>query len=83
MSWVKQILTGSNNETLAIGRIMGVVLLVLAILMPIAEIFSIVFHKLDVAAWGAMLAQWQVFMPIIVGTAGGVIAGTAFTEPRP
>lgn len=82
MSIIKDILTGADNNTVAIGRWMGVVLLAVAIIVIIAEPVSVVLKQLSLDQWGAMLSQWQVFVPVVVGTGGGLIAGTAFTEPK-
>jgi len=80
--WVKDVLTGSNNRTLAIGRVLGVVLLLGAIFTPVIEVFTLLKKEVSLDQWGIMLAQWQVYLPILTATAGGIIAGTAFTEPK-
>ena len=82
MSFLKDILTGADNQTVAIGRWMGVVLLAIGIGVILAEPVSVVWEKLTLDQWGTMLSQWQVFLPILCGTAGALIAGTAFTEPK-
>jgi len=81
-AWIKDLLTGSDNRTLAIGRFMGVVLLVMIVMVPVVEVGTVLYKELEIHQWGEMLDQWQVFMPIMIGSAVGVIAGTAFTEPR-
>ena len=81
--WLHQILTGTDNRTIAIGRWIGLILLTLAVFTPIAEIATVIYKMLDIHQWGEMLDQWQVYLPIITATAGGIIAGTAFTEPKP
>ena len=83
MKWFRDVLTGANNETVAVGRLIGVVLLVLVVLTPVVELLTVAYDKLEIDEWAKMLAQWQVFMPIMIATAGGIIAGTAFTEPKP
>ena len=82
MSIIKDILTGADNNTVAIGRWMGVILIVVAIGIVIVEPVSVVYKTLTIEQWGIMLTQWQVFVPVILATAGGLIAGTAFTEPK-
>jgi len=82
MSIFKDILTGADNQTVAIGRWMGVVLLAVTIGVIVVEPISVELKKVSLEEWGAMLAQWQVFVPIMCGTAVGLIAGTAFTEPK-
>lgn len=82
MSIWRDILTGSNNETTAIGRFMGLVLLGVAIAIMPVEVVTVKAEVLSVEQWGGMLAQWQVFLPIVAGIAGALIAGTAFTEPK-
>lgn len=82
MNWLKQILTGANNETMAIGRFIGIALLVLVVITPVVELITIIKKVMEIHQWADLLDQWQVFMPIMIGTATGVIAGTAFTEPK-
>jgi len=82
MNWFKQIITGADNQTVAIGRVVGLILLIMAVLQPIAELVTVARKMFGVDQWGSMLAQWQVFVPVMVGTAAGTIAGTAFTEPK-
>lgn len=81
MTILREILTGKDNETVAIGRFMGLVLLGFAISIIPIEIVTVKLAVLTVEQWGAMMAEWQVFLPIVAGVAGGLIAGTAFTEP--
>lgn len=83
MTFWKQILTGADNQTIAIGRVIGIVLLALVVLAPVVELLTVAFRRLTIEQWGAMLAQWQAFMPLMVAAAGGVIWGTSFTEPKP
>ena len=82
MALLSDILTGADNRTVAIGRWMGVVLLAIGVIVIVAEPFSVVYKKLSIDQWVQMLAQWQVFLPVLCATAGALIAGTAFTEPK-
>lgn len=82
MTLIRDILTGKDNETFAIGRFMGLVLLGGAISIIPIEVVTVKLAVLTVEQWGAMMAQWQVFLPIVAGVAGGLVAGTAFTEPK-
>jgi len=81
-AWIKDLLTGFDNKTLAIGRFMGLVLLTMVVLIPVFEIGTVIYKMLEIRQWGEMMDQWQVFIPIMIGAATGVIAGTAFTEPK-
>ena len=83
MGWLKQALTGADNETVAIGRFIGVVLLAMVVAAPVVELATVIWKMLAIDDWGKMFAQWQVFIPVLIGTTIGVIAGTAFTEPKP
>lgn len=82
MRCLRDILTGANNETVAIGRFIGIALLALVVLTPIVELLTVAYRLLGIDEWAKMLDQWQVFMPVMIATAGGAIAGTAFTEPK-
>jgi len=82
MSIINDILTGTDGKTVAVGRWMGVILLMVGIGVILAEPISVVYKALSITDWGAMLSQWQVFLPILCATAGMLIAGTNFTEPK-
>ena len=80
--FLKDILTGKNNETIAIGRYMGLVGLVLAVFTPIVELLTVLYKQFSIDDWSRFLSQWQVFIPTMIAATIGVIAGTAFTEPK-
>lgn len=82
MGWLKQALTGADNQTVAIGRYIGIVLLGMIVAAPVVELITVICKMLAIDDWGKMFAQWQVFVPVLIFTATGVIAGTAFTEPK-
>lgn len=82
MAFWRDIMTGRDGVTFAIGRAFGLVLLGVGIGVIPAEVLTVRYDGLTIEQWGSMLAQWQVFLPILAGVAGGLIAGTAFTEPK-
>lgn len=83
MGIIKQVLTGADNETVAWGRYVGLAMMVLVAVTPIAELLSVAYKRLTIEQWGAMLSQWQVFLPIMLGATALAVGGTAFTEPKP
>ncbi|WP_353229672.1 hypothetical protein [Novosphingobium sp.] len=84
MTWLKQALTGADNETVAIGRLIGMAIaIVLLILLPVAAAATVVTKTASVDTWATLLAALQVYVPLIVAAIGGLIWGTNGTEPKP
>ncbi|HKT52860.1 MAG TPA: hypothetical protein VJP88_00295 [Caulobacteraceae bacterium] len=84
MHAIKALLTGSDNETLAIGRVLGVALFLFGgLLLPAA--IAVLFWLAHVVPkdWIDLLAGLQLYEVAIAGASAGLIAGTAFTEPKP
>ena len=82
MSFWRDIMTGSDGVTFAVGRAFGLALLGIGIAVLPIEVLTVRYDGITIDQWGAMLAQWQVFLPVLAAVAGGLIAGTAFTEPK-
>jgi tetrahydromethanopterin S-methyltransferase subunit F len=84
MGWLKQALTGADNATVAIGRLIGMaVSVVLLILLPIVAMITTLFNAVPVDRWAALLTALQLYVPLIVGGITGLIWGTNPTEPKP
>ena len=84
MSWLKQALTGADNETVAIGRLIGMaVAVVLLIGLPVTAAATIIVKSVGVETWGAFMAALQVYVPLVVAAIGGLVWGTNSTEPKP
>ena len=84
MGWLNQALTGADNETVAIGRLIGfAIALVLLIGLPVMAAATIVIGIVKVETWAAFMTALQVYVPLIVAAIGGLVWGTNSTEPQP
>lgn len=82
MGFLRNLLTGRDNETLAIGRVLGVVLYLNAlILIPAVIVAALLGRKVEPATWFTLLASLGVYVPLCAAAVAGLISGTAFTEP--
>lgn len=82
--WLRQALTGADNQTIAIGRLVGfMIAIVLLILLPVTASATIITGVVKVETWAALLTALQLYIPLVVGAIGGLIWGTNSTEPRP
>lgn len=83
MGWLHEILTSADNETVAIGRVMGLIVFVLFILaLPIVAIVTVRAGKVPASEWQTILASMQVYVPAILLSIGGLIGLTAPSEPK-
>jgi len=84
MIWLKQALTGPDNQTVAIGRLIGFAVgFVLLIVLPLVAATTTVFNCVPVERWAALLTALQFYVPLIVGGITTLIWGTNHTEPKP
>lgn len=84
MTWLEQALTGADNKTVAIGRLIGFVLaLVLLMFIPIAAVASVMCRAVPVADWRDLLPALATYVAMIVAAIAGLIWGTNPTEPKP
>jgi hypothetical protein len=82
MGWLNQALTGADNRTVAIGRLIGfAIALVLLIGLPVTAAATIILGIVKVDAWAAFMNALQIYVPLVVGAIGGLIWGTNSTEP--
>lgn len=84
MGWLKDALTGADNETVAIGRLIGLaVTVVLLIALPTFAAFTIYEDRIPVTTWTAFMAALEVYVPAICVAVAGLVWGTNSTEPKP
>jgi len=84
MGWLKQALTGADNQTLAIGRLIGATLaLVLLLAFPLVAVATVIAGKCDVAVWRQLFEALGIYVPLVVGAITGLVWGTNPTEPKP
>jgi len=80
---MKQILTGSDNQTMAIGRVLGAIVFVLfVIVMPTAAVVTIGMRHISAADWSTIFDQMRVYIPSVILSVGGMIGMTAPSEPK-
>lgn len=83
MSWLQSLLTGRDNETIAIGRVLGlIVFAVFLIAVPIGALALLVIDKLTAEEWTAVTTSLQVYVPAICLAVAGLIGLTANAEPK-
>ena len=83
MGWLNQALTGPDNRTVAIGRLIGMAIaVVLLILLPVASAATVVVGVVKVETWATFYEALQTYTPLVVAAVGGLIWGTNSTEPK-
>ena len=91
-SFWQALLSGRDNQSPAIGRVLGAViglLLVIDLLVGLPSLIAGVFLLQGVKpeTWFAFLGALTPYVTALAiaigGLVGGLIAGTAFTEPKP
>ncbi len=81
--WLTQLLSGTDNRTPAIGRVLAlIVVAVFLIAAPSAALGAQLAKGFDLTAWLALFGAFATYVPTIAMSAGGLIAGTHFTEPK-
>lgn len=82
MTWFKNLITAKDNETVAIGRVLGLIVFVLFILaLPIVAIITVRAGKVPAAEWETVLNSLQVYVPAILLSIGGLVGLTSPSEP--
>jgi Na+-transporting NADH:ubiquinone oxidoreductase subunit NqrE len=82
MNWLQQALTGADNATIAIGRLLGAVIaLVLLIALPVAAAVTLICGLVGVGVWRDLFEALGLYVPLVVTAIAGLIWGTAKTEP--
>ena len=82
MTWFKNLITAKDNETVAIGRVLGLIVFVLFILaLPIVAIITVRAGNVPAAEWETILNSLQVYVPAILLSIGGLVGLTSPSEP--
>jgi hypothetical protein len=83
MGWVNQIITGADNQTVAIGRVLGIIVAVLfLVFLPSAAVVSIGLGWISADSWQVIFTQLTTYEPAIALSIAGLIGLTAFSEPK-
>ena len=85
MTLLLGLFSSSNNNYMAIGRVLGVMLFInLLILLPAVIGLALWLRSVEPPVWFAFLSSLAVYVPAMCFSAVGLIGGTAFTEkPNP
>jgi uncharacterized membrane protein YkgB len=84
MGLMKQILTGSDNQTYAIGRILGIVQFgVFLIILPIAAWVGLSKGWVDGASLQTLFGSLTTYVPAVAVSVAAMIGLTHFAEPKP
>jgi hypothetical protein len=84
--WFAQLMTGKDNQTLAIGRVMGAIIFAMVVATNCVIIWSLwrsVDQTQDPKIWGMYLDKAGNYLLLVLGAVAALIAGTAFSEPPP
>ncbi len=84
MGWLRQALSGPDNCTIAIGRLIGMAIaIVLLIGVPVAAAATIITGKVLVVTWTTFFPVLGGYVIMVTGAIGALIWGTNGTEPKP
>jgi len=83
MGWLKEAITGPDNQTVAIGRLIGMVIaFVLILVFPTLAVITAMFGLVKVETWASLFFILQTYVPLIVASVGFLVWGTNGTEPK-
>lgn len=81
---MKQILTGSDNETYAIGRILGIIqFVVFLLILPLAAGLALGNGWVSDESLRIMFESLTVYVPAVAFSVAAMIGLTQFAEPKP
>ncbi len=81
-SWWTLLMSGADNRTPAIGRVLGALLFaVLLLMLPAVIVGVLLLRGVDWPIWAALLSSLIPYVPAMVGTIAGLIRWTHPTEP--
>ena len=74
MGWLKQAITGPDNQTVAIGRLIGVaVAVVLILIFPTLAVITTTLGLVKVETWSGLFFILQTYIPLIVASIGFLV----------
>jgi uncharacterized membrane protein len=83
MTWWRHIITGQDNTTVSIGRVLGLILFALfVVLVPLSAVVTLI-KGVPAAEWGLLLDKLPTYLLAVCAAASGLIGLTGFTEPKP
>jgi len=78
------LISGADNRTPAIGRLLGAILFVnLLLVIPSVIVAALWAAHVPAQTWFSLLSALGAYAPLTTAAVGGIVAGTNFTEPKP
>jgi hypothetical protein len=78
------LISGADNRTPAIGRLLGAILFVnLLLVIPGVIVAALWARRVEPQTWFSLLGSLGAYVPLCAAAVGGIVAGTNFTEPKP
>ena len=83
MGWLKEVITGPDNQTVAIGRLIGMAIaIVLILVFPTLAVVTTTMGLVRIETWSGLFFILQTYIPLIVASVGFLVWGTNGTEPK-
>lgn len=83
-SFLTRLMSGSDNQTPAIGRYLGALLFLCFLwALPTAVVVALWLQKVDWEIWEKLFTALTLYVPAIVASVIGLITLTHQTEPKP
>ena len=81
--WWRHIITGPDNTTVSIGRILGLIVFAMFVMvLPSVAIVTIWRGLISADDWASLLDKLQVYVPALILAVGGLIGLTAPSDPK-
>lgn len=80
--WISQIVTGPDNQTIAIGRSLGLIIFIIfLVVVPVVTLIGVAKGLAPAAEWNQIVGGLQVYVPSIALSIAGLVGLTGHTEP--
>jgi len=81
--WLKSLLTGRDNQTIAIGRALGLTVFVLFLVIgPTVGYLAVRMGQMPAVDFGMFLDKIPTYVSMITLSVAGLIGLTSFAEPK-
>jgi ABC-type transport system involved in multi-copper enzyme maturation permease subunit len=83
MTWWRHIITGPDNATVSIGRVLGLIVFALfVIVVPVAAMLSLIKGWVPASEWGLLFDKLTVYLPALLLSIAGMVGFTAPSDPH-
>lgn len=84
LAWLGKLLSGSDNVTPAIGRVIALFVVAFFLLVaPSIALGSLLANHIKPPEWPAIFGALGLYVAAVIAPVTALIAGTNFTEPKP